>query len=122
VSAPQFDLPQSDVISYTKADGSSKRQGAITFGPYADVAPFSVEPLEFHYVNNAPFAVGTSVEKKVDVGRWGSLRVDERYVVVRHSARVRVLRQRFYLVLFSMIIDEQRKISSEYQPAPMTMQ
>lgn len=52
------------------------------YGAPTDTEPFQNEPLQFHYVNNAPFAVGTSVEKKLDVGRWGTLHVDERYQVV----------------------------------------
>ncbi len=79
-------------MSWTKVAGASKKQGTITYGPYSDVAPFRNEAAEFHYVSNSPFAVATSVEKKLDVGRWGSLQVDERYLVVRtpqfpHPAR-----------------------------------
>ena len=78
----QFDLPGTDIVSWTQGAGASRKQGTITYGPYSDVAPFRNEAAEFHYVSNSPFAVATSVEKKLDVGRWGSLQVDERYQVV----------------------------------------
>lgn len=78
----QFDFSGCEIISYTKAAEVNKQREILIYGAPADVEPFQNEPLNFHYVNNAPFAVGTTVEKKVDVGRWGTLHVDERYQLV----------------------------------------
>lgn len=86
--ASKFDFTGCELISYTKTSGVRRRKEVLEYSAPENAEPFHIELLHFHYVNNAPFAVGTSVEKKIDVGRWGTLHMDERYQMMHGGSKL----------------------------------
>lgn len=70
-----------EVLSHTKPTKGEKKSRSILYGPFADVAPLTLAPAEFHYVNNAPFAEANTLERTFDIV-WNTIHVEERYVVV----------------------------------------
>jgi hypothetical protein len=73
-----------EVLSHTRPPKGEKKARSVRYGPFADVAPLTLEPVEYHYVNNAPFAVAKTLERTLNVV-WNTIHVDERYVVVSVS-------------------------------------
>lgn len=70
-----------EVLSHTQPTKGEKKSRSILYGPFADVAPLTLAPAEFHYVNNAPFAEAKTLERTFDIV-WNTIHVEERYVVV----------------------------------------
>lgn len=56
-------LATSSVESHSKLKPNSLSDNAITYGPYSDVDPFSVNPMRVHFENNTPF-LSVSLRKK----------------------------------------------------------
>jgi len=78
-------LPSSIVESYTKTlKPVAHSDATITYGPYANVEPFSSEELSVHYENNNPFLVVTRLERTVELSMWGNIAVEE-ILDVRHA-------------------------------------
>jgi oligosaccharyltransferase complex subunit alpha (ribophorin I) len=48
-------LPSSHIEKKSELNPTSVRGETITYGPYEDVKPFSVSPMELHFENNKPF-------------------------------------------------------------------
>jgi Ribophorin I len=75
-----------EVLSHTQPTKGEKKSRSILYGPFADVAPLTLAPAEFHYVNNAPFAEAKTLERTFDIV-WNTIHVEERYVVVSSAER-----------------------------------
>ena len=80
-------LASSSVESYTKLKPVSQADTTITYGPYANVEPYSVDEMAIHYENNNPFLVVTRMERVIEVSMWGNIAVEET-VDVRHNGAV----------------------------------
>lgn len=65
------------VESYTKFKPTSMNNDVVSYGPYSQIAPFTVEPLSVHYENNSPFLKVTRLERTVEVSHWGNIAVEE---------------------------------------------
>ncbi len=76
-----------EVLSHTQPTKGEKKSRSILYGPFADVAPLTLAPAEFHYVNNAPFAEAKTLERTFDIV-WNTIHVEERYVVVSSAGHV----------------------------------
>ena len=48
-------LASATVESHSKLKPTSISESVITYGPYSDVKPFSVDAMKIHYENNSPF-------------------------------------------------------------------
>jgi Ribophorin I len=70
-----------EILSHTRPPKGEKKARSVVYGPFSDVAPLTLAPVKFHYVNNAPFAVAKTLERTLNVV-WNTIYVDERYVVV----------------------------------------
>jgi oligosaccharyltransferase complex subunit alpha (ribophorin I) len=75
-----------EVLSHTQPTKGEKKSRSILYGPFADVAPLTLAPAEFHYVNNAPFAEAKTLERTFDIV-WNTIHVEERYVVTHGGAK-----------------------------------
>lgn len=72
-------LATSSVESHSKLKPSSLSDNAITYGPYSDVDPFSVNPMRVHFENNTPFLSVLGMTRTVEVSHWGNVAVEETY-------------------------------------------
>jgi Ribophorin I len=70
-----------EILSHTKPAKGEKKARSVLYGPFTDVAPLTLAPVEFHYVNNAPFAEARTLERTLNIV-WNTIYVEERYVVV----------------------------------------
>lgn len=48
-------LASSTVESYSKLKPTSVSESVITYGPYTNVKPLSIDGMKIHYENNSPF-------------------------------------------------------------------
>jgi len=74
----QFKVP-SRIDTYTEKLPSVQTGNSLRFGPYDDVAPYSVSPLSIRLENNLPFLLIRSLVKEYEVSHWGNLAVEETY-------------------------------------------
>ncbi|KNC49974.1 ribophorin I [Thecamonas trahens ATCC 50062] len=83
-------LASSNVVSHTTQEPTSLSGASLTYGPYADVAPFTVSEMKVHYENNAPFVTATSMVKEFEVSHWGgNLAVEESYKLEHTGAKLK---------------------------------
>ena len=61
---------------------------ALTLGPYSNVAPFTVAPLEVHYKNAFPFLEAGSVVREISISHWGNVFFEERYDISHKGAKI----------------------------------
>ncbi|XP_050295309.1 dolichyl-diphosphooligosaccharide--protein glycosyltransferase subunit 1 [Anthonomus grandis grandis] len=70
--------------NYSKLKPVSQSDSTITYGPYENIDPFSINPLTVHYENNAPFLTVTKVERTIEISHWGNIAVEES-IEIRHT-------------------------------------
>ena len=72
-----------EILSFTDAPQAKKSGKTLSYGPYVDIdAPFFNHSIKFHFVNNAPFAAATQLDRELEVSHWGNIYVEEQYLVV----------------------------------------
>jgi len=77
-------LTSDKVESYSKSLKPASLSGAtVSYGPYKDVAPWSVEELTVHYENNRPFLEVTRLQRTLELSMWGNIAVEET-IDIRH--------------------------------------
>ncbi len=72
-------LPSSNIESFTRVAPVNTDDDEITYGPYADVPPFSHTRIQLHYENNGPFVCVVSLERVIEVSHWGNIAIEEHY-------------------------------------------
>ncbi|CAG9768561.1 unnamed protein product [Ceutorhynchus assimilis] len=72
------------VESYSKLKPVSQTDSTLSYGPYENIAAFSVDPLTVHYENNAPFLTVTKLERTIEISHWGNIAVEES-IEIRHT-------------------------------------
>ncbi|CAM1324160.1 RPN1 (predicted), partial [Pycnogonum litorale] len=83
-----FKLPTSKVESYTKSiKPVSLSDTTLTYGPYENVEPMTVEKLKIHNENNNQFLSVTKLERIIEISHWGNIAVEET-IHVRHDGAV----------------------------------
>ncbi|XP_023213915.1 dolichyl-diphosphooligosaccharide--protein glycosyltransferase subunit 1-like, partial [Centruroides sculpturatus] len=80
-------LASTAIESYSKLKPVSHTDNMITYGPYENVAPFSLNKMTVHYENNNPFLTVTNLERSIEVSHWGVISVEE-VVDIKHSGSV----------------------------------
>merc|ERR1712223_1934647 len=75
------------IESYSKLKPVSASDAVITYGPYANVEPFSFDEMSVHYENNSPFLVVTHMERVVELSMWGNIAIEET-IDARHNGAV----------------------------------
>ena len=86
----QVRLPTPSIESFTEAPPSAHTGMAVDYGPYEDVAPFTMRPVQLHFDNDSPFVEVLRLEREVEVSHWGNVYVEENYVLEHAGARHRV--------------------------------
>lgn len=66
-----------NVESYSKLSPTSLSDTTISYGPYNQIAPFTIEPMSVHYENNNPFLKITRIERTIEVSHWGNIAIEE---------------------------------------------
>jgi len=82
-------LASSNLESYTKTKPVSLSDSTITYGPYNNIAPFSVGDLAIHGENNSPMLVVARLERVIEVSMWGNIAVEETIDVVHKGAALK---------------------------------
>ncbi|PSN53126.1 Dolichyl-diphosphooligosaccharide--protein glycosyltransferase subunit 1 [Blattella germanica] len=76
-----------NVESYSKLKPSSQNDNSIVYGPYENVAAFSIDKMTLHYENNSPFLTITNLERVIEVSHWGNIAVEET-IDLKHSGAI----------------------------------
>ncbi|XP_076039879.1 dolichyl-diphosphooligosaccharide--protein glycosyltransferase subunit 1 [Oratosquilla oratoria] len=77
-------LASPNIENYSRLKPTTQTDTTITYGPYENVAPFSVDTMTIHYENNSPFLSVTFLERVIEVSHWGNIAVEET-LDIRHS-------------------------------------
>lgn len=72
------------VESFTKVKPFSQDDGTITYGPTANIGPFTEKELSVHYKNNSPFLTVTRIERLIEVSHWGNIAIEE-VIEIEHT-------------------------------------
>ena len=59
--------------------GSKIEGKRISYGPYKNVSPYSLNLFECHYLFEYPWLTMTTVFKDVEISHWGNVRIEESY-------------------------------------------
>lgn len=82
-------LPSGRVESFSAVEPVSRKGSAITYGPFANVAPFSGEKVRVHFKNHAPFMTVTNLVRELEVSMWGRVSVEEVYDLEHTGAKLK---------------------------------
>ena len=77
-------LPSSTIESFSRVSPTSSSDNELTYGPYADVAPYSTGKMNVHFENNGPFIVVAELERLIEVSHWGNIAVEEK-IHIKHT-------------------------------------
>jgi len=82
-------LASSSLESYTKTKPVSLSDSSITYGPYNNIAPFSVGEMVIHGENNSPMLVVSRLERVIEVSMWGNIAIEETIDVAHKGAALK---------------------------------
>lgn len=82
-------LSSRNVESYTQLKPVVHADSTINYGPYDNVAAFSVEPMTVHFENYTPFMTVTKIERVIEVSHWGNIAVEETIDIVHSGAALK---------------------------------
>lgn len=82
-------LSSPNIESYSRLKPTTHTDTSITYGPYEGVQGFSVDPMNIHYENNAPFLTVTRLERVIEVSHWGNIAVEETIDVLHTGAKLK---------------------------------
>nr|CAG4640798.1 EOG090X04O4 [Eulimnadia texana] len=88
-------LSSSNVESFTKVKPSSQSDSSISYGPYENIAPLSLEDITIHYENNSPFLTLSSLTRHIEVSHWGNVAVEETVDMYHSGAKLKGSFSRF---------------------------
>ncbi|KAF6214963.1 hypothetical protein GE061_009708 [Apolygus lucorum] len=75
-----------NVESFSKVSPTSMNSDKISYGPYNQIAPFTIEPMTIHYENNNPFLKVSRLERTIEVSHWGNIAIEETIDLVHTGA------------------------------------
>ncbi|KAJ4445366.1 hypothetical protein ANN_07171 [Periplaneta americana] len=92
--SPYFSVKQTTVIacssdrfeSYSVVEPTSQFKNVITYGPYKNIPPFSIQKQTVHYENNESFLTITNMERVITVSHWGNIAVEETIELLHKGA------------------------------------
>ena len=82
-------LASSNVESYTKIKPASLSDTTVSYGPYTNIAPFTVQEMIIHGENNSPMLVVTRLERVIELSMWGNIAVEETIDVAHKGAQLK---------------------------------
>jgi oligosaccharyltransferase complex subunit alpha (ribophorin I) len=80
----QVNVASASLESYTKLKPVSQNDNSISYGPYANIDPFSSSELVVHSENNNPMLVVSKLQRVIEISMWGNIAVEET-IDVRHD-------------------------------------
>lgn len=78
-----------NVESYTKVKPTTFAEGIITYGAYYNTQPFSVNTIDVHYENSAPFLVIKNLDRIIEVSHWGNIAIEEIVELLHTGAKLK---------------------------------
>lgn len=82
-------LGSKNIESFTRTEPSSYSDSHILYGPYKDLAPYSVNEVVIHYENNSPFLIASKLERKIEVSHWGNIAIEEEITLEHTGAKLK---------------------------------
>ncbi|GJQ71692.1 hypothetical protein Trydic_g11386 [Trypoxylus dichotomus] len=82
-------LNSRDIESYTKLKPVSQQDTTITYGPYNNIEPLTLDQLIVHYESNAPFLTVTRIERLIEISHWGNIAVQENTEIYHSGAKLK---------------------------------
>eukprot|EP00088_Acartia_fossae_P017193 TRINITY_DN1973_c0_g1_i10.p1 TRINITY_DN1973_c0_g1~~TRINITY_DN1973_c0_g1_i10.p1 ORF type:complete len:605 (-),score=156.57 TRINITY_DN1973_c0_g1_i10:614-2428(-) len=82
-------LASANIESYTKHEPVSKQDSTVKYGPYNNVAPFTVSELIVHAENNNPMLVVSNLIRVIEVSMWGNIAIEETVDVKHNGAQLK---------------------------------
>jgi len=82
-------LASSNVESYTKVKPVSLSDTSINYGPYSNIAPFTLAEMVIHGENNSPMLVVTRLERVIELSMWGNIAIEETIDVAHKGAQLK---------------------------------
>ena len=79
-------LASSNVESYTKTKPVSLSETTLSYGPFNNIAAFTVAEMNVHAENNNPMLVVTRLERLLELSMWGNIAVEETVDVAHRGA------------------------------------
>jgi oligosaccharyltransferase complex subunit alpha (ribophorin I) len=65
------------IESKTEREPVAVSQQNITYGPFENIAPFTIDELAVHFWSNSPLLTITRMEREIEVSHWGNLAIEE---------------------------------------------
>ncbi|GFQ66461.1 dolichyl-diphosphooligosaccharide--protein glycosyltransferase subunit 1 [Trichonephila clavata] len=82
-------LPANSVESFSKLKPVSHEDNLITYGPYDNVASYSLNKMTIHCENNNPFLTVTNLNRAIEVSHWGVISVEEEIDIAHTGAQLK---------------------------------
>jgi oligosaccharyltransferase complex subunit alpha (ribophorin I) len=76
------------VESHNAPEPVNVAKKSLTLGPYTNIAPFTIAPLEVHYKNAFPFLEAGSVVREIAISHWGNVYFEEKYDISHNGANI----------------------------------
>lgn len=80
VQKTTFRLGTTNIKSFSGAT-AVKDKGNINYGPFNNVAPHTVQPIDVHFMHDKSLATVLSLEKEIEVSHWGNVAIEEKYLI-----------------------------------------
>lgn len=77
------------IENYSKLKPVSQSDLTVSYGPYKDIAPFTLNQLFIHFESTAPFLTVTRLERLIEVSHWGSIAVKEDIDIFHSGAKLK---------------------------------
>lgn len=78
-----------NIETYSKLKPFSLAEGIITYGPYENIEPLTLEHLLIHYENNSPFLTVTHLKRHIEVSHWGNIAITEHVNLLHTGATLK---------------------------------
>lgn len=75
--------------NYSKTKPVSFSDGVITYGPYDNIAPLTIDKMTVHYENNSPFLTVTELKRYIEVSHWGNIAIEEHINLLHTGATLK---------------------------------
>lgn len=82
-------LASSSAEEYTREKPFKKAGSVLSYGPYSNIAPWSMKQFRAHFQNNKPFVVVPKLEREIQISQWGNIYVEEAYTLKHGGAKLK---------------------------------
>lgn len=70
-------LASSSIQTSSQLEPTSVQGDTITYGPYANIQPYSLSPMLVHFESNQPFITAKKIIREVEVSHWGNVAIED---------------------------------------------